>query len=360
VCLCAVLGAFSCRQKIGGCYVFPKNDEINRPIDKDPVDYMSACVVKQVASWGNTIHLGAGYQADQPYGMPNLIAKKPPLTPITFGTDGFNYWQEASWLNSKGKIVYGRSSSSTAGAFLPFPKSAPIQGWLGKPSRDPPSNCDCDRHSLVLDESRCFLAESYFTVRTSSGFKVSGSFVFDLKKRLPQNIDGAGSADAAGLPMLPLLLRYADLKSSTVNHVLRMTTQFAQGHAFVHPATHTDGEQDNTSFPYYGARFRLKKKFSLKGYSKQAQSFLRGLKKFGVIFADQGNDGSVGIGAEVHPGFLPLIVEINNHKPLQFSRDFEMVQSPNAVIRTASHGPAVCKGKSANKKQYRPKWNPKC
>jgi len=88
-----LLLAQSCPPIIGGnCYIFPPDDEINRPIDLDPVDYQSVCVINNIAAWDTgyfRVYLGDG--ADQPYGIPYVITNGSPLLPITYGTDGYSY-----------------------------------------------------------------------------------------------------------------------------------------------------------------------------------------------------------------------------------------------------------------------------
>jgi len=358
----------ACPPIVGNCYVFPPKTEIYRPIDKDPVDYMSDCVMSTFRSWGDRMWLAAGYQYTNPppAGMPLLAAKSPKLVPLHFAPTGkINMWYTSSWFDSKHTLVHGWQQSSPPApgtAFVNYPQlTTPIQGWQGSYKKDPAPNA-WDKHAMVIDSARCTLTESWETYRLlpNNGFQVSMVTVFDMKKTLPQYPDGTGSADAAGLPITPLVIKGSEISKGQINHAIRMVASYAQAGVFVHPATSTDGLHANTAYPYYGARFRLKKNFNIKPYGKHMQIVLRAMKKYGVIFADQGNMNTVGIYGEISPGMKPLSLEWP--KALHFGQIFEMVQSPNHPIRRsdAAPSPGTCNGKTSNSRSFAPKFNPRC
>jgi len=350
-----LVAAVACPTKVGKCYMFPPNDEINRPIANDPVDYMSPCIMKTFVGWGDKMWLASKQLNEYNFGLPHVTTRNSPLVPVTIvpisGT--WSMWRQSSWFDKNHKIVNGRD----------FPESAtqPTDMLANIPQKLPLQQAS-DSHALVLDSEKCTLTETWLTSRLSNGFKVGIVKIFDLKKNLPQHPDGEASANAAGLPMTPMLLKYSEVQSGAVRHAISLVASYAQAHTFVHPATASDGLKSNPMFPWYGARFRLKKSFPTKGYSKKARIIFTAMKTYGVIFTDQGNLRNVGIVADTHPGFAPLTVEL--FKKLRF-RNFEMVQSPNPVITHDADGNAVpfaakCGAKTANVRAFKPNWNPKC
>ena len=165
---------------------------------------------------------------------------------------------------------------------MPIPRGAPIEGWNG-PGHDPDGG---DRHVIALQQGTCKLYELYNAVRTTTGFRVSSSAIFDLMKT---SLRPAGwtSADAAGLPIFPGLLRYDEAATGEIRHAIRFTVQRAQ-RAYVTPARHL-GTQENPACLPYGARLRLRASFPEGPYRGPALAIIRALKRYGMIFADQGS-----------------------------------------------------------------------
>ena len=130
------------------------------------------------------------------------------------------------------------------------------------------------------------LDELYNAVRTSTGFRVSASARWDLTVNSARPA-GWTSADAAGLPILPGLLKYDEVASGAINHALRFTIPHVR-RAYVAPASHC-GQYADASLPPYGTRARLRADFPLASYSGDALVILTGLKKYGLILADQGS-----------------------------------------------------------------------
>jgi len=162
------------------------------------------------------------------------------------------------------------------------------------------------------------------------------------------------------LPILPGLLKYEDILNGEINHAMRVTFENA-AYAYVHPASHF-GPSDNTddTYPIYGSRFRLKSSFPETGYSAQGTLFVQALKKYGIIFADQGT-GSFVTGVTDSNWEDDFFDEINQPaNPPEDSpqmrihmSNFEMVQSPNDVVYGCNASPS-CNSQTSNSEAFVP------
>jgi len=346
----------ACPSIVGNCYAFPPDDEINRPIDTDPVDYMSNCIVNTVAGWNSGyLRLDLGTSASEGYGIPYSYTNGAPLLSITYGTDDTDYQSESDWYSQSGQYYNGNSPQPWPPAYLPWPTNAAIEGWGGNTSTDPTSG---DRHMLVVDQVHCMLYESWNSVRLSHGYEVSNTAIYNFSLKLPQRPDTWTSADAAGLPIYPLLLKYHEIASGSINHAIRFTALNAQC-AFTHPATHF-GPSSNSDpyYPPYGSRFRLKANFNITSYSADSQVLLTALKKYGLIFADQGTTAF--ISGMSDPGFSTMISEINFGGSRISFDNFEMVQSPFPIVRCYTPGSLACGALSNNTSDFVPNFTPNC
>jgi hypothetical protein len=144
-----------------------------------------------------------------------------------------------------------------------------------------------DRHAVVVDKPHCRLYETWLTRKTDHGWTAGSGARWSLhsNKLRPK---GWTSADAAGLPILPGLLRYHEVKSGVVDHAIRFTAPVTS-RRFLWPARHEAGSTDSRNYPPMGARFRLKAGYSLAGYSHDAKVVLRAMKTYGLILADNGS-----------------------------------------------------------------------
>jgi len=146
---------------------------------------------------------------------------------------------------------------------------------------------DGDKHSIVVDTSTCRLYETWNT-RVRDGHWVAGSgAVWSLSSNRLRP-DGWTSADAAGLPILPGLLRWNEVKAGRVDHAIRFTTDLTSSH-HLWPARHDAGSRDSLAFPPMGARFRMKAGFSTRGFSPYAVAVIRAMKHYGLVLADNGS-----------------------------------------------------------------------
>jgi hypothetical protein len=142
-----------------------------------------------------------------------------------------------------------------------------------------------DQHTIVVDKTACRLYETWDTRK--SPWRAGSGAVWDLRSnRLRPS--GWTSADAAGLPILPGLLRWDEVHAGRVDHAIRFTTNVTD-RRFIWPARHQAGSVSNAAYPPMGARFRLKAGFSLAGYGRDAQVVLTAMKAYGLVLADNGS-----------------------------------------------------------------------
>ena len=169
----------------------------------------------------------------------------------------------------------------------PVPPDAPVEGAGGP-------YADGDRHVLVLDADDQKLYELYHAYKQADGsWNASSGAVFDLTSNALRP-DGWTSADAAGLPILPGLVRYDEIVGEGVlDHALRFTVADTQ-RAYRYPATHFASDSTDPDLPPMGLRVRLRADFDVGGYPAVVQTILKGLKKYGMMVADNGADWYVG------------------------------------------------------------------
>jgi hypothetical protein len=146
---------------------------------------------------------------------------------------------------------------------------------------------DGDRHAIVVDRGSCRLFETYATHQRNGKWYAGSGATWSLKSNALRP-DGWTSADAAGLPILPGLLRWNEVRDRSVNHAIRFTTDITR-RAHVWPARHDAGSQDSPAYPPMGARFRLKPGFSTDGYGRAARAVIRAMKRYGLVLADNGS-----------------------------------------------------------------------
>lgn len=239
---------------------FPDNDPWNTPVDKLPVDAKSRTFIKSIGA-DKPLHpdFGAQYEG-APLGIPYVVvAGTQPKVPVSF-----EYADE-----------------SDPGPY-PIPADAPIEGG---PKADP----DGDRHVLVFDRDNEKLYEMFSASRAGKEWHAGSGAVFDLKNNKSRP-EGWTSADAAGLPIFPGLVRYDEvMEQKEIRHALRFTVKKSQ-RAYVAPASHYASESKDSSLPPMGLRVRLKADYDISEFPEAAQVILRCLKTYGMILADNGGD----------------------------------------------------------------------
>ena len=254
---------------VGGCAVFPANNYWNTPVDTLPLHPSSTTWVNSVgattrlhADWGNVL-------ADN-YGIPFVIVPgTQPGVPIVFDPNGY-------------------ADESDPGP-MPIPANAPIEGGALSSG---------DRHVLVIETGNCILYELYIATPVSGGtsWRVYSSAKFDLKSNALRP-DSYTSADAAGLPIFPGLVRWEEVAAGEIAHAIRFTAQRIWGtdagtgrHKYLWPARHWSGSSTDATRPPMGARFRLKASFDISGFDARTQVILRAFKKYGLVLADAGSN----------------------------------------------------------------------
>lgn len=150
------------------------------------------------------------------------------------------------------------------------------------------SASDGDRHAVVVDRGTCRLYETWSTYRRRDGRWTAGSgatWSLTSNRLRPQ---GWTSADAAGLPILPGLLRYDEVRAGHVDHAIRFTTDVTD-RRHVWPARHDAGSVSDRSYPPMGARFRLRAGFPIGSYRADTRVVLTAMKRHGLVLADNGS-----------------------------------------------------------------------
>lgn len=242
------------------CSVLPEDNHWNLKVTGLPVRGNSRKIVRS-AGLGTGLHpdFGSGKYDGGPIGIPFVtVPGSQPKVPVSF--------------------TY--KSESDKGPF-PIPKDVPIEG--GRKSSG-------DRHVIVVDRRRCKLYE-LFAARPRNGgkrWRAGSGAIWDLDSNALRPKTWT-SADAAGLPILPGLVRYADVKRGRIDHALRFTVEDTR-RAFIYPARHFASDKTNRDLPAMGQRFRLKKSFDISGFPRQARIVLKALKQYGMIVADNGSD----------------------------------------------------------------------
>jgi hypothetical protein len=244
---------------IAGCPVFPKSNPWNQRVDGLPVLPTSDAIVRSIGL-GDTMHadFGSGLWDGGPIGIPFVtVGKHQPRVHVSF-----DYADE-----------------SDRGPY-PVASGVPIEG--GRQS-------DGDRHVIVVDRSRCRLYELYAAYPHAGGARWSAGSgaIWNLRSNhlRPR---GWTSADAAGLPILPGLARYGEVKRGHIDHALRFTADRTR-QAFVFPARHFASDLTDPNLPAMGQRLRLKRGFDVSRFPRQARIVLTALKRYGMILADNGS-----------------------------------------------------------------------
>ena len=242
--------------QIAGCPVFPADNVWNTPVASLKRDAHSDAYVQKIG-------------VDKPL-HPNFGSDPRNGIPITIIKSSVKYV----------KVRFGYGDESDPGNY-PMPDDPLIEGGADAPA-------DSDRHIVMIDESRCMLIELLGAVKQPDGSWVAASGV---KMDLTSNAlrpEGKTSTDAAGLAILPGLLRYDEVASGEVRHAIRFTAPKTQ-RAYVWPARHFASKIEDPSYPPMGQRFRLRADVDISGYSKENQVILTGLKKYGMILSDNGS-----------------------------------------------------------------------
>jgi hypothetical protein len=250
---------------IAGCPAFPVDNIWNTRIDGLPVDPRSSQYVASIgADQALKADFGAGLYDGEPVGIPFVVVpQNQPRVPIHFSRFGD---EEAT------------PQESDPGPY-PIPRNAPIEG--GPNARE-------DRHVVVVQQGSCTLFELYKAQPNPDGsWRAVSAAKFDLEAN-DLRPDGWTSADAAGLPVFPGLVRYEEVMAGEIRHALRFTARRTQ-RAYVWPARHYASRHTDPALPPLGQRFRLKASVDISRFSPPVRVILRALQTYGMILADNGS-----------------------------------------------------------------------
>jgi hypothetical protein len=235
---------------IAGCPLFPADNAWRRNVSAAALSPHSAAWVNSIGA-GGFLHPDFGANPD--YGIPySVVPASQAKVSVRF-------------------TAYG--DQSDPGPY-PIPAGARIEAGS-------------DGHVLVAS-GNCHLYELYGAARSGSGWTAQSGAVFNL---MSDALRPAGwtSADAAGLPILPGLVRRDEVVAGHIDHALRFTVSRSQS-GYISPATHEAGSSADPNLPPMGARFRLKASFDISGYHGAARVILQCLKTYGMLVADNGSN----------------------------------------------------------------------
>ncbi len=279
-----------------GKRVFPADNPWNKPIDKEPVDPNSDTLIASIGL-NASLHpdFGANWNGG-PFGIPYIVvAGSTPRVTVTF-----DYADE-----------------SDPGPY-PIPANAPIEGGARSTG---------DRHILIIDRDNWKLYELFAAYPNGGSWKAGSGAIFDLKSNALRPA-GWTSADAAGLPIFPGLVRYDEvMQQREIKHAIRFTAVRTR-RGYVYPASHFASSYIGLDRPPMGMRVRLKSGYDISGFPPCAQVILKAMKTYGMILADNGGNWFIS-GA---PDARWNDDEINTLKRVHGS-DFEVVKMGEVTTR---------------------------
>ena len=280
------------------CQVFPANNIWNTDISTLPVHSRSAQWLASMSAATTNLHPDFG---GPPYGFPfNVVDNSHPTVSVAF-----QYASESD----PGPYPVGLDTSIENGS---------------------------DHHALIVNRSTCTLYELYDLAGSGSAWTAGSGAIFDLGSDALRPL-GWTSADAAGLPIFPGLVRWDEVQAGAINHAIRFTAQQTD-QSYLWPARHQAGTAANPSLPPMGARFRLKAGYDITHFSPQARVILRALQHYGLILADNGSNWYFS-GTEDAAWPDSLLSELKTVPAAQFEAIDEsslMVSSNSAAVKTCT------------------------
>ena len=276
-----------------GRRLLPADNPWNQPVDTAQLDPNSAAIVANIGAT-RAFHpdFGANWNGG-PFGIPYVVV---------------------SGTQLRVPVIFDYNDESDPGPY-PIPPNPPIEGGAASTG---------DRHILIVDRDHWKLYELYAAYPQGAGWRAGSGAIFDLNSNALRPL-GWTSADAAGLPILPGLVRYEEVSAGEIAHALRFTVSRTR-RAYIPPATHWASSDTSSLRPPMGMRVRLKAGVDISTYPASAQVILRALKKYGMIVADNGSDWYVSGTADARWNDS----EMNTLKRLRGS-DFEVVRMTGVV-----------------------------
>lgn len=260
--LLVLLSSSTSLADVGPCQVFPSDNIWNREIFYDPVHPQSATFISNIlANGGDYIHPDFGEEAT--YGIP---------------------WTTVTNAQANANVDFVEWPEESDPGPYPIPSNAQVEGNLG-------NTCDNggDCHVIVINTDTCMLYELYAATNVGgNNWEADNGAIFDLNSNALRPA-GWTSADAAGLPIFPGLVRCDEVMAGEINHAMRFTITRPYSGFYVYPARHATGT-GTANFPAYGARMRLKADYDLSGFTGQALVIATAMKRYGLILADIGSN----------------------------------------------------------------------
>jgi hypothetical protein len=277
---------------IGGCALFPADNPWNTRVDdtsKFPVHAQSDTFIANMG--GAHLHADWGPWSTDKYGIPwQTVPGSQPMVPMTF-----DYADE-----------------SDPGPY-PFPPNPLVEGG---------ANSGGDMHVLVVDTGNCSLYETWNSTYVGPGWSCGSGAKFDLTSNALRPA-GWTSSDAAGLPVLPGLVRVSEVNAGAIRHAIRFTVARTQ-QGYIHPATHAAGLH-NPSLPPMGLRLRLKASFDVSQFTGAPAVILKAMQQYGLMLADNGSNWFVS--GDSDDGWAPLMDAVNAAFGQVHGSDFEAVDT---------------------------------
>lgn len=246
------------------CKMFPANNWWHADISTMPINRYSSVWMKSANAATKKLHPDFGPSFGEqpaPYGIPITVVN----IPKPAATVKFDYADESD------NVKY------------PLTPKTLIEGGYG-----PTVNTGGDQHAIVVNTATCTLYETWATLLTKKGWTAGSGAVWSLNSNALRP-EGWTSADYAGLPIAPGLLRWEEVKNNHIDHAIRFTlARTDRSHTW--PARHLSAKAVNPNLPPAGARFRLKQNFNTTQYSPYAKRILAAMKKYGLVLADNGSD----------------------------------------------------------------------
>jgi len=282
---------------VAGCPVFPDDNYWNTPVDGLPVHPRSDQWLRHMSP-DSELHPDFGPSFGElsvPYGIPiTVVSGAFPLVDVLF-----------RYADESDRVGY------------PLGDDTRIEGGAGAGG---------DRHTIVVDRDPCRLYETFATSRVDGQWHAGSGAVWDLRSNWLRP-RGWTSADAAGLPILPGLLRVREVTElHRVDHAIRFTTDVTD-RRHVWPARHDAGSVTDRAYPPMGARFRLDASFPLDSYRADTRAVLRAMQRYGMVLADNGSPWF--FQGESRKGWPPTMLDELKTIP---ARAFEAVQAGSLMV----------------------------
>jgi Putative Ig domain len=299
---------------LNGYVPFPVSNAWNTNIASAPVDPNSATIIGALT--GSKLHPDFSNIVDGNYGIPYMVVDSSvtPPVPVTMTT-------------------YQSESDIT---LYPIPPTAPIEGF------PPACTSNGDNHLLVIDKNKCWLYETWQTQLCNGTWSAANGAIWDLTSTEHRPY-GWTSADAAGLPIFPGLVRYDEVAAGTIKHAFRMTLaqtkSDSNGGYFVPPATHAAGNNSGTD-NIMGMRLRLKASFDISSFSAANQAILTAMKNYGMIVADNGSNmyfqGAPDANWDDNDLNALKAIDASNFDVVQMGTQYDAATAPTGPVPTIS------------------------